>query len=309
MPLRKPPTGEGRPVDHEPKREPKELPPAVKVYVDNTGARIKKIFAELGAKNPEQLAEMIKAGELNENQIDQAEIVQELMLFRAYAKEHGEISQDERTDHELVDMARRDVARSVDEIDEFTLAWVGPLEPGIFQKLPESVEHIYSSFPDGKIYREHMEIGGQTAAELTSAIQKAGIKTSRASEFLLSSNDFITLKTSEEMIAIRLTARDLGFAAGAETGRIYARAEELGLDLCPAETGPHYRLANPDQPMNDSVVVAMKQILTPEFNPCVFYVDHKPDGLYLNAFYADPGGWKNAGDHFLFRLPNKSAKS
>jgi hypothetical protein len=88
MPLRKPPAGEGRPrVDHEPKREPKELPKAVKLYVDNTGARIKKIFAELGAKNPDELAEKITAGELSGQQIEQAKIAEELMRFRASAKE------------------------------------------------------------------------------------------------------------------------------------------------------------------------------------------------------------------------------
>src|SRR3989338_8980770 len=64
------------------------------------------------------------------------------------------------------------------QINENTKAYVGQLEPGIFQKLPENLEHVYTSFPEKKIRRENVEIGGKSAEQLISEMEAAGINIS-----------------------------------------------------------------------------------------------------------------------------------
>jgi hypothetical protein len=133
-------------------------------------------------------------------------------------------------------------------------------------------------------------------------MKKAGVNTDERSAFLMASKDFTTLGNSEEMRTVRLSVRDLGFESDATTDQIYARAKELGLELCPAETGPAYRLATPNQAMHETTLVAMKQITGQGGNPGVFSVYRNPSGRWLDAFDASPGSGWDAGYRFLFRL-------
>ena len=63
----------------------------------------------------------------------------------------------------IFECERDRIAHVPSQINENTRAYVGQLEPGIFQRLPESLEHVYMSFPDKKIRRENVEIGGKSA--------------------------------------------------------------------------------------------------------------------------------------------------
>lgn len=134
------------------------------------------------------------------------------------------------------------IARTPDEITESTKAYVGQLEPGIFQRLPENLEHVYTSFPDKKIRRENVEIGGKSAEQLISEMEAAGINISDYAKSMLKNREFVPGKNPEEATLIRLTVADLGFKSNATIDQIYERAQILGLELCPADTGPNYRL-------------------------------------------------------------------
>ena len=52
----------------------------------------------------------------------------------------------------------------------------------------------------------------------------------------------------------------LGFPNGATLKEIYAKAKDLGLELCPAEVGPLLRLNYPDQPNGEYLRIAMETI-------------------------------------------------
>src|SRR3989339_2148070 len=58
------------------------------------------------------------------------------------------------------------IVHSADQINESTKAYVGKLEPGIFARLPEGVENVYIKFPEGRIRRQSIEIGGKDEREL-----------------------------------------------------------------------------------------------------------------------------------------------
>jgi len=52
------------------------------------------------------------------------------------------------------------IARSVSQIRPDTKAYVGKLVPGLFDLLQQSkIEHVYTSFPEGKIRKEKNGIG------------------------------------------------------------------------------------------------------------------------------------------------------
>ena len=188
------------------------------------------------------------------------------------------------------------------QINENTKAYVGQLEPGIFQKLPENLEHVYTSFPDKKIRRENVEIGGKSAEQLISEMEAAGINISNYAKSMLKNREFVPGKSPEEATLIRLTVADLGFKSSATTDQIYERAQILGLELCPADTGPNYRLKYRNQPLNEWIYMGMKQITDSDGNPHVFKLARHDDGLWLHDHWALPDNEWNPDNKFVFRL-------
>lgn len=216
------------------------------------------------------------------------------------------------------------IARSVNQINESTKAYVGKLEPGIFDRLPEGVEHVYTKFPEGRVRRQNIEIGGKDEQELENLLERSGFQIYGYAKSMMEHNDFKRslrepdpkqpdwkkwkLKSPEEAKLIRLRVEDLGFPSGATTDQIYVRAEELGLELCPPEVGPQFRLQYTNQPMNEYVYVGMKQISGSGGSPDVFVVERDDGGSWLNGGWAGPTGEWDAGSEFVFRLRKKPLK-
>ncbi len=208
----------------------------------------------------------------------------------------------------IFDCTRDQIAHVPSEISENTKAYVGQLEPGIFGKLPGTLEHIYTSFPEKKIRRESVEIGGKSAQELIREMEQAHINISNYAKSMLENREFVPGKQSEEMTLIRLTVADLGFRTGATTEKIYERAEALGLELVPPDGGPHYRLKYQNQPLGEWVYMGMKQMADSGGNPGVFGLERDDDGLWLVDI-----DWAHArdewipNDKFVFRLRKSEA--
>ena len=194
-----------------------------------------------------------------------------------------------------------EIAWSEQEISPGTKAYIGPLFKGIFGRLAH-LEHIYTAFPEDRIRRSKLGIGGKTGQELERELDQKNFRIYDYARYTLRSSDFTTTKNPEKIDLVRLKVRDLGFAGGATTEQIYARAAELGMDICPAEVGPHQRLKDVDQPMGTSYNIAMKQIAGRDGYPRVFYLDHSADGLWLDSHRADPQDRGNPGLVFVFRF-------
>jgi len=194
------------------------------------------------------------------------------------------------------------IAHNVSEVKPDTRAYVGPLVPGIFDKLTEAnVEHIYTSFPEGKIRRQGIEIGGKTKEQLQSELEQAGHVNSRAQN-MMNNPDFTTLPVAQILDTVILTLNQMGLSGDPTTDQIYERAQELGLYFCPAEVGPQYRLQNTDQQMGKWVCVGMKQITGSDGDPSVFILERDEDGLWLYDFWALPGSLWSPNDEFIFSL-------
>ncbi len=108
-----------------------------------------------------------------------------------------------------------------------------------------------------------------------------------------------------ELKTVLLSVADMGFEEGALTREIIGqksdvdmfgipspytggRLQQLGLKLCPAETGPQLRLQYTDQPKGECLYIAMQPIPASDRKPRIFVVCHNDKGLALDAKSARP---------------------
>lgn len=198
-----------------------------------------------------------------------------------------------------------EIAHNMQEINESTKVYVGPLEPGIFKKLPESLDYVYTSFPGKRIRRVKSHVGVKTGEQLITEVRIAGMGSHDTGmyESVMKNSDFIPSEKPEEINLIRLTVTDLGFKMNeVPFGQICQQAETFGLELCPPDTGPNYRLQYIDQPSQDSVSIAMKPITGSDGNAYIFSLDCIDGRPYLHTTWARPDITFYSDSEFLFRF-------
>ena len=237
----------------------------------------------------------------------------------------------------IFECAPDQIAKTAKEINENTKAYIGSLpsmlglmmeyypeenenydfleQPMFFDLIQKyNIENVYTSFPEGRIERGILRIGGMSKEELKEGIRNKKDESGKnyqiysTAEYMMDSHDFTTAEKSEEMSLIKLKVGDLGFGdKNPTTDEIYARIKELGLELCPAETGPRLRIDYEEvfkkkQPIDEYLRIGMKQIADSDGDPDVFSVDRSDDGLWLSNGWAKPDDRWNPGHRFVFRF-------
>lgn len=145
-------------------------------------------------------------------------------------------------------------------------------------------------------------IGSKTAKQLREELAKGGFRVSELASDIMGNPAFTTLVEPVDVPLVRIKVRDLGFTEMPTITQFFARAKERGLDLCPAEVGPHLRLAFKEQPNGDWCWIAMNPISASGGGPNVFRVGRRSGGgHWLDTYYADPGGQWDLGDEIVFR--------
>jgi hypothetical protein len=219
----------------------------------------------------------------------------------------------------VLDCQPEEIAWGVAELNENTKAYIGKLEHGIFNLIQKyNIEHVYTSFPEGKITQFEAEMGGQSEEEITSELEarKQLLESDRnkiyvggyAKSMLKNKdpeNGFQALKNKERIKFVKLKVSDLGFPNGAEVKEIYERAEELGLELCPQETGPQIRLHyeeifKKEQPREEYLRIAMKQIRGSDGRLSVFCVRRGRGELWLFSGGGRPDDVWSPDDRWVF---------
>jgi len=182
-----------------------------------------------------------------------------------------------------LDCQPEQIAYNREMIEENTKTYIGSLFPNIFSY---NFEHIYTSFPEGKIERADMTIGGKTKEVIIKELEQRTKNNNPEEKIFISDyalsmikkREFTALEKSKQITLIRLKAQDIGFSKEATTEEIYEKAAELGLELCPAEVGPYLRLNyeqifGEDQSRGNHFRVGMKPISEPNVgSPLVFEI-------------------------------------
>lgn len=133
-----------------------------------------------------------------------------------------------------------------------------------------------ASFPTFKTIR--LGTGLKTADDFFKSIKDNGCLISTWTIDILGEDAFTAATEEIEVELVVASVAELGFKDGAKCSTIYQRAQQLGLDLCPAEVGPQLRLQYADQPRNEWLLIAMEPITDSVGNLRVFNVEHDDCG-------------------------------
>jgi hypothetical protein len=194
----------------------------------------------------------------------------------------------------VFDCTKEQIAHTPEDITADTKAYVGSLNaPGIFTKLQEhAIEHIYTKFPEGNIKTYDVPVGDMSKEDIVQALSDPKYEVTEYAKDLMDSPDFHISSSPETLHLVCLTVADLGLPRGVTTQEIFTKADKLGLDLCPPDTGPRLRLSLPG---DGWIYVAMKPIPDRDGGPRVFCVDRRRAELTLGAGHARPDrGWGDA---------------
>lgn len=134
--------------------------------------------------------------------------------------------------------------------------------------------------------------------DLRSALKNAKCNVSDYADDLLGR---ITLATEPMTLDLyRASNAELGLTKGGTVAQTFEAIDKIGGEKLPAETGPQYRLQNLDQKLGEWELIYMDPIFGRYGYPCVFYVAHYEDGLWLRGNYARPDGFFDADSLWVF---------
>ena len=213
----------------------------------------------------------------------------------------------------LFDCEPAQIARTPEQVDQNTKAYIGPLFSGIFSKFPELKNVYVENFPEGKITRGKFTTEGKTGPQKQSELEAREIKISEFSKSMLQSPEFTVTKAGEKITTVRLRVRDLFSDENSHTySEILSRANELGLDFLPHETAADLLLSDDEknQPrMGEWFTVVSEKISDRDGRPSVFRLDRRVDGLWLRDRWASPTREWGPDCEFVFGLRNVSQET
>ena len=192
------------------------------------------------------------------------------------------------------------IATNTTEIDENTKVYIGEWSVDIFNTIKNypNITHLYESFPNKKIFMQSLEadpkINSPEAAIQT--LEDKNVYLSSYGKDILEQTEFSSEQETYDLV--RFTVEQLGFPEEATTDEIYAKAEELGLELCPAEVGPQLRLQNTSK---EWMLIAMKQITDRYGYPRVFSLDRHGDQPFFHGHHVEPDYRWSSLHKFVFR--------
>jgi hypothetical protein len=141
----------------------------------------------------------------------------------------------------------------------------------------------------------------KTIDALRDALDAKRIHVGDRADEILGRLAFNLSKMRRDARLVVLAVSQLGFEEeGASLGEIYARARQLGFELCPAEVAPQLRLQYLDQPLGEFLHIAMAPIAGYGEEPANFTIANGGAGLILIAGHADPNFMMPSTMRFVF---------
>jgi len=158
----------------------------------------------------------------------------------------------------LFDCTPDQIALRSEDLNSKTKAYIGPWNPSVMQKMPKTVEHIYTKFPDGKVFLKEITPDSEinSADTAIAKLEKEGHRFDYVKDLLANVNWQEKLKSSYEVVSFSVS--DLFGDKKVHTfGDIKNKAQELGLDLIPQALAPSIRLNYPKD--GNYTVMALKE--------------------------------------------------
>ena len=168
----------------------------------------------------------------------------------------------------------------------------------------------------GVVDGREVSVGGLSRSELESQLASNGVLLNVHAETLLS-NAIFDRQPPRVINLVERSVADLGLAEGATLPTIFRIAQEQGLALCPADTGPYLRLALEDQieapdailtsgrAPTASLTVASAPLEEDDEYPKGFYLRVITGQKWLRGYRCDHEHVWSGDDRFVFRLPSR----
>ena len=113
------------------------------------------------------------------------------------------------------------------------------------------------------------------------ALDAAKIKIGNAADEILGRPAFPYVRGKTDVQLTVVSAAELGVESESALADVYNRARQLGLVLCPPEVGPQLRLDYRDQPLGESLTIAMEPVNTHSGDPTILSLVNFSSGLAL----------------------------
>jgi hypothetical protein len=163
-------------------------------------------------------------------------------------------------------------------------------------------QKLLGLLPELKIFKT-LTLGlHKSPKDYRKALESAGFRIGDYANQILKKISVAKAKTEVDLVLV--TVAELGFKDGARRAAIYARAIELGLELCPSEVGPVLRLATKDSPW---ILVGMEPIIDSDGDLRVFIVDADSGARWLHSHCGCPGHFWYGGNQWVFVRPRLPA--
>jgi hypothetical protein len=187
------------------------------------------------------------------------------------------------------------------------------MQPQLQKYVAESGYNCY--MPTHSLQKNPVNVlyGGMNATQLLEALKANHIQLNASAVALFEHANFATSTDQSQLEVVQVSVADLGFANGATTQDIYARASTHGLALCPIEFGAYYRLGYLEQPEGSigfaptqhcsppgSVTIASEAISEDETVPKGFYLRRIENVLWLRGYCCDAAHVWSPEDVFAF---------
>ena len=212
-----------------------------------------------------------------------------------------------------------EIAWSEEALNERTKVYIGPLFPGVF-RLP--LEHILTSFPEGRVTFPPLKVGDRATDPLTRKehlkrdlrkaleegvfdhMEGAGLGGLGVEKFI--DSEAFVIGEPETVSLVKMRVSELGFTEPTSFEEICRRAEELGLYPVPLDVGARLRIAYPSQRQMESLSMAAKPIPGNFDIPCVFSLSyhHGKRALQLSGIRG-----KEISTGYTFVFQRKVARS
>lgn len=213
----------------------------------------------------------------------------------------------------IFECSKDQIVYVIDEVHEDTKVYIGPQEPDIFKKLPDSVEHIFIPTLEyrNRIYRDNIIVDKKAPEQLIEEVEKADVDVDVAVKRTFAHPKFTESNDKEIITLVFLRVASLGFNEWPKIEKFYEKAEELGLELCPMDIGFYYCLKYKDhtEKMDEEEIY-----IAAEETPSIFTsgmasnirFGRYGNKLHIRHGWSSPGGGGGLTDRkFAFRLKRK----
>jgi hypothetical protein len=147
----------------------------------------------------------------------------------------------------------------------------------------------------------------QDVDDLRQTLDRVRIKVGLSANAILGTSAFAIGTAEKAAKLVVISVAELGFGdEGATLADIYARAAALGLELCPPQVGPQFRLQYLNQPVGEWLHIAMAPIALEDGTLADFTVANGGAGLMLLGGEARPDLVMPAAVKFVFMMPRRS---